>query len=76
MKKKVAIFVDWENVRKRIFEEAYRKMQKKVDYNWGFCRLAAGYSAIIAGIEILSTSRRQMSEETPPRIILENLLAV
>lgn len=30
----------------------------------------------IAGIEVLSASRRLMSEETPPRIILENLLAV
>lgn len=32
-KKKVAIFVDWENVRKGIFHTAYNTLQKKVDYN-------------------------------------------
>jgi len=30
----------------------------------------------IAGIEVLSASRRLMSQETPPRVILENLLPV
>lgn len=32
-KKKVAIFVDWENVRKGIFNTADNTLRKKVDYN-------------------------------------------
>lgn len=32
-KKKIAIFVDWENVRKSVFEEAYKRTGKKIDYN-------------------------------------------
>lgn len=32
-KKKVAIFVDWENVRKGIFEEASKAIHKKINYN-------------------------------------------
>lgn len=32
-KKKIAVFVDWENVRKSIFEEAYKLTGKKIDYN-------------------------------------------
>lgn len=32
-KKKVAIFVDWENVRKGIFEKASNTLHKKIDYN-------------------------------------------
>ena len=32
-KKKVAIFVDWENVRKGIFEEASNTLHKKINYN-------------------------------------------
>jgi len=32
-KKKVAIFVDWENIRKGVFENAYKKLSKKVNYN-------------------------------------------
>ncbi|MEW6417287.1 MAG: hypothetical protein AB1480_04105 [Nitrospirota bacterium] len=32
-KKKVAIFVDWENVRKGIFEEASKTIHKKISYN-------------------------------------------
>jgi uncharacterized LabA/DUF88 family protein len=31
--KKVSIFVDWENVRKSVFEEAYKTHKLKVDYN-------------------------------------------
>ncbi|MFH1241429.1 MAG: NYN domain-containing protein [Pseudomonadota bacterium] len=31
--KKVAIFVDWENVRKGIFDEASRKYPSRIDYN-------------------------------------------
>lgn len=31
--KKVAIFVDWENIRKGIFQEASTVLAKKVDYN-------------------------------------------
>jgi len=30
---KVAIFVDWENIRKSIFHEAYKVLRKKIDYN-------------------------------------------
>ena len=30
---KVAIFVDWENIRKSIFHEAYKVLGKKIDYN-------------------------------------------
>jgi len=32
-KKKIAIFVDWENVRKSVFEEAYKRTGNKIDYN-------------------------------------------
>ena len=31
--KKVAIFVDWENIRIGIFEESAKKLHQKVDYN-------------------------------------------
>lgn len=31
--KKIAVFVDWENLRQRVFIEAHKKNIKKVDYN-------------------------------------------
>jgi len=31
--KKVAVFLDWENIRKGVFEKATRQIGKKVDYN-------------------------------------------
>ncbi len=33
MTKKIAIFVDWENIRKGIFIKAYKTLEKKIDYN-------------------------------------------
>ncbi|HOJ16908.1 MAG TPA: hypothetical protein PLC43_07065 [Caldisericia bacterium] len=33
MKKKVAIFVDWENIRKGIFEQASKKHKMYINYN-------------------------------------------
>jgi uncharacterized LabA/DUF88 family protein len=30
---KVAVFVDWENIRQRIFQEAHKTLGKKIDYN-------------------------------------------
>jgi uncharacterized LabA/DUF88 family protein len=32
-RKKVAVFVDWENVRKGVFEEAGRRLHREVSYN-------------------------------------------
>lgn len=32
-KKKVAIYVDWENIRKGVFDIASRRLHKRVDYN-------------------------------------------
>lgn len=39
--------------------------------------IAVDYDASgeIAGIEVLSASKRLLSKETPPRIILENVIA-
>jgi uncharacterized LabA/DUF88 family protein len=32
-KKKIAVFVDWENIRKGVFQEVYKTAGKKIDYN-------------------------------------------
>ena len=32
-KKKIAVFVDWENIRKSVFEDVYKNTGKKIDYN-------------------------------------------